>query len=489
MTYTLVLEIGNPLLKMAVFRTAMNMHYVSALTALNITDLSEEALAKAIADFLKDLKIKKPGNIIFSFSRNAVTLRNLRIPSANQSEIDDMIKLHVGRQVPYAKEEIVSGYRIIGRDTMGYSKVMLAIVHRESIRKIFRILEKVGLYTDTVELGSDGVQAWLMKALKGAEVKPQEAFIILDIDAAFTDFIVSTSEHVLFSRVISHGSEQLSDETKWAKLIGEMKQTIVISQGEEVLQKPSRIYITGAAHNLKGLSAKIEIEFNLPTQVVEPLANISVTKDLVKKPAEVLQQASMSSLLGLGLDPGRKNINFILPEAQIRRTLKERTKDMIFFGAMASYFMLVICGVYLEKMHSRQAYLDILTDRYKKIATTAEDLNEKLERIKKIKSKRDTKSAAINYLYEISKLLPPDVVVLSLSFQQDDKVDLKGRTREMSDVFKLIKTLEDSPYFKDVENRYTTKKRVKDTETNEFELICPEEKESGPAKKTKGHGA
>jgi Tfp pilus assembly PilM family ATPase/Tfp pilus assembly protein PilN len=472
MNATLILEIGNPWLKVAVFRSAIGAFYLKAVTAVNATNFSEEATAKAILDFVRDLKVQKPQNIIVSFSRNAVTLRNLRIPSGNPTEVDDMIKLHVGRQVPYAKEEIVSGYRIIGRDTMGYSKVMLAIVHRESIRKVFRILEKAGLYTDRVELSSDGILSWLCKATKVVDLKSPEAFIILDIDSHFTDFIVSTHENILFSRVINSGSESLTDEAKWPKFIGEMKQTIVISQGEEVSQKPSRIFVSGTVEKLKSLAATIEVEFNLPVQVVDPLANLPLAKDVTKSPDSIFQTVSLSALLGLGLDTVRKKINFVLPEAQIRKTLRERSRDMIFLGSGIMYLLLIVCGIYLEKMHNRQTYLDLLGRRYQRISKDADDLNEKVERIKRITTKLDVKSSALNYLYEVSKLMPPEIVLLNIAYQKDDKMSLKGRSREMSDVFKFITTLEGSPFFKDVTTRYTTRKKVKGKDTNEFELLC-----------------
>ena len=484
MNASVVLEIGNPWLKVAVFRPGLSVTYLKHVAAFSIANLSEDAIAGTISDYFKDLQIKKFQNIIISFSRNAVTLRNLRIPSANPAEVDDMIKLHVGRQVPYAKEEIVNGYRIIGHDAMGYSKVMLAIVHRENIRKIFRILEKAGLYTDRIELASDGILSWLCRVLKTPEPKAQDVFIILDIDSNFTDFIVSSTENILFSRAIAQGADLLSDESKWPKFMGEMKQTIVISQGEEVMAKPSKVYVTGAAENLKNFASAIELEFNIPAVVVEPLTNIPLAKDISKKPPDLFQRTSFSALLGLGLDTVRKKINFVLPEAQIRRALRERSRDIIFFGSALMYLILIICGIYLEKLHNRQAYLELLTDRYKKIATQSEDLSEKVERIKKIKSKQDTKSVVLNYLLEVSKLLPSEIVITSVSFAKDDRLDLKGRTTEMSDIFKFITTLENSPYFKNVQSRYTTKKKINGKDTNEFELICPFENLS-PSKKTK----
>lgn len=484
MNTTVVLEIGNTWLKAVVFKTAIGAAHLRGVLAKDIGGQADEAIGREIAEFLKGLNIKKPQNLVICFSRNSVTLRNLRIPSANPSEIDDMIKLHVGRQVPYAKEEIVNGYSLIGRDTMGYSKIMLAIVHRENIRKIFRVLEAAGLYSDRIELSSEGVLSWFTRAVKAGELKPEEAFLILDIDNASTDFIVASSSMLLFSRTIASGAEQLKDKEKWPRYLGEMKQTMVISQGEEILQKPVRVYLVGAVGELRGLVSQIETEFNLPASVVGPLEGVAPSKDVVKTPPGALEQISFCSLFGLGLDLSRRKINFVLPEAQIRKALRERVRDMILLGSGAMYFILVVCGIYQEKLHNRKAFLELLSNRYKTIAVQAEGLDEEVNRIKKIKSKLDTDSIVLNYLLEMSKLLPSEIVLTSFSFQKDDKVTIKGQAQEMSDIFKFITTLENSPYFKDVQARYTTRKKVKGKDINEFELICPIEGAQGakPAK-------
>ena len=477
MNTALVLEIGSSWIKMAVFRALIGNHYVKGVSAIASTDLGEDAIASIIADFLKEQRIRKPNTIVVSFSRNAVTLRNLRIPSQDASEIEDMIKLHVGRQVPYAKEEIVSGYRVVGNDSMGNSKVVLAIVHRESIRKIFRILEKINLYTEKVELSSDGTLSWLNKALKPAESE-LDSFIVLDVDSNYTDFIIATFKDVFFSRVVAQGRESLLDLSQWDRFIGEMKQTLVISQGEEVAAKPSRIYLTGACEGIEALAERIKTEFGLPVETVGILKNIGVSKELNSARPAALGTVSFTSLFGLGLDAGRKRINFVLSEALIRKALKERSFDMIALGSAVMYIILIICGVYLEKLHNRQAYLDILNDRYKVIEIESSDLNEKTERIKRIKARLDTESVPINYIYGISKIMPSEIDITSLLFEQGEKVTLKGRAHEMSDVFKFITILEDSPYLQDIQTRYTRRRKSKGKDVTEFELLCPLEMEA-----------
>jgi Tfp pilus assembly protein PilN len=105
------------------------------------------------------------------------------------------------------------------------------------------------------------------------------------------------------------------------------------------------------------------------------------------------------------------------------------------------------------------------------MAAKAKDLEEKVERLKKIKSKIDTKSVALNYILEVSRLLPVELVVTGLTFQKDDSLVIKGRAAEMSDIFKFITTLDASPYFQQVQTRYTTRKKIKNQDINEFEIV------------------
>ncbi|MFA5039478.1 MAG: PilN domain-containing protein [Candidatus Omnitrophota bacterium] len=479
---TVVLEIGAPWLKIAVFKSALGAFQLKAIFARDTGNFSEDAVSVLIADFLKELKIKKPQNLVICFSRNAVTLRNLRIPSVVPAEIEDMIKLHVGRQVPYAKEEIVNGFSVIGRDNMGYSKIMLAIVHRENIRRIFRILEKAELYTDRIELSSEGSLSWLSRAVKLGEPKPENIFIILDIDHNFTDFLVASPSGILFSRVIASGSEQLKDDEKWPRFLGEIKQTMVISQGEEVSQKPNRIYVIGAAGGLKGVASAIETEFNLPATIIAPTDGVALARDPLREPPDILHQLSFSSLIGLGIDPGRRKISFTLPEAQIRKALRERSRDIMFLASGIMYLILIICGIYGEKLHNRRAAIELLNTRYESIDSQSAILDEEVERLQKIKSKLDTDSIVLNYLLELSRLLPPEITITNLSFTRDDRINIKGQANQMSDIFKFITTLEHSPYFKDVQTRYTTRKKAEGRDINEFELICPMEKIKGQKK-------
>jgi len=321
--------------------------------------------------------------------------------------------------------------------------------------------------------------------LKGANSKPPESFIILDVDNGFSDFIISGSENILFSRVITSGLDQLLDEERWPKFFGEMKQTLVISQGEEISKRPSKLYLTGAGAELEKLAVRIETEFNMPVERIATLQGLPLAKEVTMTPDKVLSEASFTALLGLGLDATKKKINFVLPEAQIRKALREKTRDAILLGSSAMYLILILCGIYIERMHAKQGRLTLIEERYHRMRDGVELLDQKLERLRQIKSKLDTKTLALNYLLEASRLLPGEILVTNIGFVKDDRLSIKGRTAQMSDIFGFITKLENSPYFKDIQTRYTTRRKFKGVDLNEFELICPVDAGDSAEKKDK----
>ncbi len=68
--------------------------------------------------------------------------------------------------------------------------------------------------------------------------------------------------------------------------------------------------------------------------------------------------------------------------------------------------------------------------------------------------------------------MPPQIY-LALYTYEEDRVDLKGTATVLSDVFKFVTILENSPYFQNVEVRYATKRKIGDQELVDFEISCP----------------
>jgi len=248
---------------------------------------------------------------------------------------------------------------------------------------------------------------------------------------------------------------------------------LVTFQSEERGKVPSRVFISGSRRNFSGLDSLISQELKLPVDVTDPFKNIPLSAAVTKRLEAISKDVSISAVLGLALDTHRKKIEFSLPDIQIRKTLKERSKELMLLGSLLMYIFLMISGVYLARMYNRQAYLKFLSTQFQDVNKDLNQLDPMIKRIKVIKDRLDNQGSCLNYLYQIHRIIPSDITLKSFTFDVQDKVTLRGQALEMSGVFKFISTLEGSGYFKNIQTKYTSKKKIEDKDIAEFEIVCP----------------
>ena len=116
-----------------------------------ISQLEDKQISALFAETLQQLKVK-PYPLTLCIPRNQVTVRMLNLPSQDRNEINQMLGLRIAQIVPYKKEEIVYDYVICGTDEIGYTKLMLVIVHRDILKRQLKIIEMAGFSADEITL-------------------------------------------------------------------------------------------------------------------------------------------------------------------------------------------------------------------------------------------------------------------------------------------------------------------------------------------------
>ena len=313
--YITVLEITEQWLKLVIAKTSLKGPDIENLIIKPLVSFTPDILKGELNNILKDLKIT-PYPLIICFPRNQVTVRNLHLPSREPGEIEGMVNLNLPRQVPYPKEEIISGYEILGIDETGYTKVMLAITHRETLSRIFNLLDAAGLSAEKVELSSQGIFSWFMFMQKSAGFSnPAGLNILLDIDYNFTDFLVVSKDNLLFSRTIPHGSDQIcaDAELRRNKFIYELKQSLLNFQSEETGKKPSKIFISGATGGITDLDKLISEQLGLAVEILENAKFLPKTKEIAQNIEKHAKKVSISALLGLALESHKNCLLYTSP--------------------------------------------------------------------------------------------------------------------------------------------------------------------------------
>ena len=178
----LIIEFSDSRIKAAV------AEFKSPLSPVEIKEVISEPVEAGFANAGRALKNvfsrvgKRKGlEVIVIISRNKITVRKINLPSREPKEIEQMLGLHIIRQVPYPKEEIVFGYHNLGLDNFNNSRILTAIAHRDMLRIIFNAFIFLNILPEAMFLSSQGVIKYLRYSM-GEHSLPSSPYLVLDID-------------------------------------------------------------------------------------------------------------------------------------------------------------------------------------------------------------------------------------------------------------------------------------------------------------------
>lgn len=454
MRATVVLEISDRYMKMAVAKAFIKQRQLTDCIVRDIFGFDDKKISELITSILRGLKVN-PGPLIISLPRDKVTVRNLHLPSTNKNEIEQMLQLHIGRIVPSKKEEVVFNYELLGHDELDYEKIMLAIAQRDIIKRQLKILEAANLFTDNVVLSSCGVHEWLLSSQK-AQITGDGLYLALDFDANFIDFIVFTRDNIIFDRSITMELKPDIQEEQITKLIGEVRQSLVMFHNEETNKNPETIFLCGAAL-AAGLQEKFRAELDIPIKYVSQ--------------AHSAMNVSFSavSALALAQEP-QHSFSFTLPEMQIKKAVKDRSKELIIIGSMAIYFFTAVFILFMGRLTSQQLYLDRIASNNKLIEKDMGELVGDYRNVRFIKNYIMERKFLLALLAELQKITPPDITIDTITVDEKHKVSIKGKSDYLSGAFNYVTMLENSKYFNSASAKTARTRKIEGKEIAYFEI-------------------
>jgi len=471
-----VVEIGNEWLKIAESRPAAGR----CITKAKFVRLSEikGPLHEAIAKIFKNLRLNKHAVIMY-IPRHLVNVRILELPSIDPQEIKDIVNLQMGKQTPYSKDEIVSSYSIIDTSREGYIKIMLVIARRNIVTERLEALEKNGIELERVALSSEGVYNWFKIAyMPGVKEDYSETVALVDIDSNYSDFIIVRGRKMVFSRNIFIGANNiLETQSNWQeKFIEEISRSVERYRSEEKNVKLSRIFLSGAARMIKGLDQVLSAKLDIPTETTDPFKNIVIKKNVGVLPDEDSRAISVSPLFGIALMPKALEFDLMPQEARIYRLMEARRKALTVMGILFAAIAMMASSFLLAGIYNKTSYLGRLKKEISRVGKNADEARKMRVRISLVEKRLDAKGTSLDILNEVHKLIPKEIYFTSINIEEKKQAILKGRASAMSDVFRFVTTLENSPYFKNAKTTYTTTKKEEDKEYADFEIICMYEK-------------
>jgi Tfp pilus assembly PilM family ATPase len=441
---------------------------ISNLSKKTTAGLSDEAISSAVSGLLDETGIRRKGPIVVSLPRHLFTVRNLRLPSLDDSELKDMVALQAVKQLPSPASELIWDFRVIEKRPDGYSDILLVLGHRHVIERYLNILKALKLEAEKVVLSSEALLAWYLAAsgLIAKEAQGHAIQAVVDIDTSHIDIIILREGVLEFSRSF-HFKNDLKEAAE------EIKKTFD-SYNKDTSRTISSIAITGIeemAGGLKGFLSGMDdirrIEFIHPLRVtsMDYRATLSDYFDLSK-------DISFSCVSGVAYNSPGIRMDFLPPELKKKRAEAKKKALFIKTASLLTATSLLFLGILIKGEIDKRAAVNLVNLKIKETEPQVKRLREISQHIEIVKNKLDVRGSAVDVIREIFKIVPQQVSIAVFDFELGKSLTLRGVSTDLTSVFRFASDIEKSEYFEDYQIKYAQKRMIKERELVDFEISC-----------------
>lgn len=422
--------------------------------------IAVENVSEEIKDIFTSLSI--PRRVRLNIPRHLVTVRFLKLPSTDDAEIKKMAAIESAKHVPYADEEMVSGYRVIEKQEDGYSSVMIAVAQADGVRAQIQALTNSGLVVESVSLGSEALLLWYL----AANPTPSDAVVLLaNIDSGHIDVDIIAGDKLVFTRGALCSPE--NGPAAADRIIKEINVSLAAYK-KESKRSVNKIILTGVSSRINELKGLIAVRLNASVEVVDQMHNMPVREGARMECGD----ASFAELFGLALKNEDVKIDLLPASRREELRLEAVKKNIMIAGAVIILIALTTFIVVMKKLHDKRVYIAYVDSELKKIAPRVKAAKKMAKDIELVTDKLSERPLAIDLVTEIFKITPQSITLGMVEYEERKSVTLRGAASSLSEVFKYVSVLGKSQYFKNVKVKYANKRIGQSLNAADFEIIC-----------------
>jgi len=461
--YITVIDISDGFIKTVAVSHEKGQSFLRFLDSAELP-ADDKEITKKIQAIISDRKL---GRSVFyvNFPRHMVTIRNVRLPTANPDEVKNMAELQAVKYLPYSREEMVIAHKTIEVTKDGYTDILLILVQKKAVDRILDIFKGAGISVEKIVLSSEGLLAWYLNL----RINDKEPVAVIDIDRFHTHIQIIKDGKILFTRSISFNA--VDSASTRGELLREVSLSFDSFLKEQEL-RVSRVILSGSQIYTKNVSAFLRDNLAVSCESIEQLQRIKI-KESASKLVNEFGNASYSYLLGVALNPEKLDVN-LLPQDVVTSKREQILKaELLRTSILALAVIVAVFGVVYKKISDKKRYLAEINSRLKKIEPEVKRLSKQKANIKLVQDQLTFKGSSIDIIRELYATLPEDVSLTLFEFEDKNRILLRGTAKELSRVFDLLPVLEKSEYFENVKINFANKRTFRNKEFADFEIICP----------------
>ena len=454
---------------------------ITKLAACPVAGAKIEEIRKSFID-LCTIEGLSPKDVLIANPTHLSTIRIFSLPSTDPKEIRDIVELQAEKHTPYAKEEILTGFRVTGRERSGYSRVLLLIAHHDVVQRPCHLVELAGLTLDRVGCELEGLVNWyhLVRPDAGSGTG---ASLIVDVDGGTTTLLVVQRGQPQFHRSLAMGAEQLESDPAGSgeRLVNELQRSLEAIEAEGGIPKVQDVLLTGRSGRLDELKTLMEERLSLPVATASPFAGREAS-EAVQTAAQRLPELSFASLAGLATAPSY--IDLTPAATKLRQVFEARAGALVLLGCQGIGLLILLSLFIMGRAQKERRYYETLRGVYSRNAPQALKVEEALRQMEFIKERLHRRGRLLDSTAAMAKVTPAGVDWSGLTFSQEDGLILKGTSVELPKIYEFIAALNNTSLFGNVEERRVAKRKSGDRDVTDFEISCPFPTLKAPPTKT-----
>lgn len=266
---------------------------------------NQEQLVETIKHAYSIGKFSTPNVCLGLWGANTVA-RRLQLAGGTSEEIEDQVIWEAEQYIPFDVEDSSISFHIVGENEGGGVDVVVAAARKDLIDAFKDLITNAGLKVKIIDLVQISlVNVFELVAAAELEQAERSSWVILDIGAQKTEFLIYKNGMISFSKQINIGGLMITEEIQRQmgvnykeaedlkingdqkgnlpeeiveiidsvveSFFGELKKTLdfyVSSTSDELF---SGCYITGGSSQIPGLLEGLEALLGFPVRLLNPL--------------------------------------------------------------------------------------------------------------------------------------------------------------------------------------------------------------------------
>ncbi|MCA9103757.1 MAG: hypothetical protein KDA63_21540 [Planctomycetales bacterium] len=402
---------------------------------------SSEAIGKKLGAALAahGVSIKRA---IVCVGRATVEIQRLTLPPCPDEDLPDLVRNQAMRELSSAGDSSIIDYVPLGHDPSQPRRVIAAAMTASEHRFVQEVCEHAGLTPRQLVLRPYATASRFL----AAEVTEPGACMLVDVSGHEAELVVLDGPHAVFTRAILLPADSVRDALL-DPLLPEISRTIMAVQNQADIESVERVFVSGETEHHKSLLDQIRAELEIPAEVFDPFADLSVAPSTEVERAG--QPGRFTALLGALYDEARgtaPSIDFANPRrrpAAPNRRRQVLTSLAVAAAAVAAFFYYAYQhDAKLEKQYLR------LKDEATVRAKAAETADQMVESVAEIEAWTDGDVNWLDEFRELSDRFPNrrDAVLSRLTMQRaagGGVMVLEGLVRAPAIVGRMEESLRD----------------------------------------------